>query len=179
MTPPQLVSAAAGALVCLGSLIAFFRQRTGRFRALLWLFVGAVLIYAAFRPTIIVLMGEDSDLLRLRWIVGLLSLVVLTVTLEAIRIKRMQERYALLWLAAGVCLLVGSLSTRLSAWVTRLTGMGYGAIVGVVLFAFILFLLFHLSVALSHLREQLARLAQELARVEEKLRRLHPDSDEP
>ncbi|MDZ4199076.1 MAG: DUF2304 domain-containing protein, partial [Kiritimatiellia bacterium] len=154
MTPPQMISAGVGCLLCLGSLFVFVRRRTGRFRALIWLFVGAVLVYAAYRPTIIELMGEDSDLLRLRWMVGLLSLVVLTVALEAIRISRMQERYALLWMAAGACLLVGSVSTRLSDWATRLTGMSYVVIVGVGLISFMLLLLFHLSVALSHQRDQ-------------------------
>jgi 4-amino-4-deoxy-L-arabinose transferase-like glycosyltransferase len=176
MTAPQWVSAAAGTLIAGVGAVAFVRDRTLRLRALISLIVGAFLIYAAFRPAIIEWMGPDSDLLRLRWMIGLLSLAVLTATLEAIRVSRMQERYALLWLATGTGLLAGSLFPELAAAVTRLTGMSFGAIVGVALLAFVLFLLFHLCLVLSDLRERLACVTRDLARVEEKVRRL---SDAP
>mgnify|MGYP000190005891 CR=1 FL=1 len=174
MTPPQIAAAAAGALMLIPCAWAFIRRRTLRLRALVGMLVGGGLLYAAFRPSVIVVMGPDSDALRLRWIVGLLSLTVLTITLESIRASRMRERYALLWLAAGALLLVGALSNPPARWVERLTGMSYGAVVGVTVFAFMLLLLFHLCEALSGAQDRIARIARELARVEEIVRRSAP-----
>ncbi len=174
MTPPQIATAVAGAALLLASVGVFLRRRTFRLRALVGMIVGAGMLYAAWRPSVIVVMGPDSDVLRLRWIVGLLSLLMLTITLESIRTARMQERYALLWLAAGALLLVGALSNPPARWAERLTGMSYGAVVGVTVFALMLLLLFHLCVALSGAQERMARIARELARVEEIVRRSVP-----
>ncbi|HMO99327.1 MAG TPA: DUF2304 domain-containing protein [Kiritimatiellia bacterium] len=137
-----------------------------------WMAIGATMVYAGFRPTIIETFGPDSDELRIRLVVALISFIVLTVTLEAIRIARMQERYAFLWLVAGCLLLGGALFPDLSHLISRLTGMSYGAVVMVILFTFILLMLFHFSVALSRTQQKLAGVARELALVEERLRRL-------
>lgn len=60
-----------------------------------------------------------------------------------------------------------------------LTGIGYGEIVLVVIFTFILLMLFHFSVAHSRTRHQLAQVARELALAEERLRRLEASSASP
>ncbi len=172
MTLPQIVSAVTGGICCVGSLYVFVRQRTRRFKALVWLALGAAMVYAAYRPQIIELLGPDTTELRLRLVVVLLSFIVITVTLEAIRIARMQERYALLWLLTGVILFTGALSYPLADFVSRLTGMSYGATVMVILFVFIMSMLFHVSVTLSRTQRMLARIVQELALVEERLRHL-------
>lgn len=172
MTAPQWLSAIVGSGLALASLAGFVRNKTRRFRALFWLAIGGTMVYAAFRPQIIEMIGSDSALLRLRLVVALLSFIVLTITLEAIRVARMQERYAFLWLATGVVLLTGALFGDLAVAVTRLTGMGFADTVLVVLFAFVVLMLFSLSVALSLLQHKLAQVAREAARIEERLRRL-------
>lgn len=178
MTPPQMVAAAFGVALAGASAFFFLRNRIFRFRAIVGLIVGGGLLFAAFRPEVIVLMGPDSDVLRLRWIVGLLSLLVGTATLEAIRAGRMRERYALLWLASGATLLIGAVSPLLSRWVERLTGMSYGAVASVTVFAFVLLLLFHLCVALSGAQDRIAALSRELALLDERLRRLTAPASE-
>ncbi len=179
MTLPQLFSAVVGSLFCIGSAVVFIRQRTRRFKALFWLAIGLAMVFAAFRPQLIELLGADSAELRLRLVVALISFIVVTVTLEAIRIARMQERYAFLWLVTGVLLFGGALSEDLAAIIARLTGMSYGATVMVCLFTFIMFMLFHISVALSRLQTQFAQVARELALAEERLRRLQDASPPP
>lgn len=171
MTLPQIVSAAAGAAVLAVSLHSFFRHRTRRFKALFWGAIGAAMMYAGFRPTFIEILGPDSPELRLRLIVALLSFIVLTVTLEAIRISRMQERYGFLWLATGLLLLAGAWFPELTQAIEAGTGLSYGVAVLVVIFAFILLMLFHFSVALSLAQHKLAQVARELALAEERLRR--------
>ena len=172
MTLPQMVSAAVGLLILVASVVSFFRFKTRRFKALFWAAIGAAMVYAGFRPTLIEALGPDSVELRIRLVVALLSFIVLTVTLETIRIARMQERYAFLWLATGVLLLAGALFPDLAHGVSAVTGMSYGVAVLVVVFTFILLMLFHFSVALSLTQHKLAQIARELALAEERLRRL-------
>ncbi len=172
MTIPQMVAAVAGGLVLAASGISFFQHKTRRFKALFWAAIGAAMVYAGFRPTFIEVLGPDSIELRIRLIVALLSFIVLTVILEMIRVSRMQERYGFLWLATGLLLLAGALFPDLAKAVESMTGISYGVAVLVVIFAFILLMLFHFSVALSLTQHKLAQVARELALAEERLRRV-------
>jgi len=100
------------------------------------------------------------------------SILLILIVLELIRSRRLRERYALLWLATGVVLLV------LSAWRGGLdTIAGWVGVTGyppAVLFAvatlFILVVLLHYSTVLSRLSDQNAILAQRLALLEEQVR---------
>jgi hypothetical protein len=96
------------------------------------------------------------------------SILLILVVLELIRSRRLRERYALLWLATGVVLLV------LSAWREALdTIAGWVGVTGyppAVLFAvgilFILLVLLHYSTVISKLADQNVILAQRLALLE-------------
>ena len=99
------------------------------------------------------------------------SLLLLLVVLELIRGRRLKERYALLWLATGVVLLV------LSAWREALdTIAGWVGVTGyppAVLFAvgilFILVVLLHYSTVISKLADQNVILAQRVALLEQRI----------
>jgi hypothetical protein len=101
------------------------------------------------------------------------SILLILVVLELIRSRRLRERYALLWLATGVVLLV------LSAWRGGLnTIAGWVGVTGyppAVLFAvatlFILAVLLHYSTVISKLADQNVVLAQRLALLEERRER--------
>lgn len=177
MTTPQLLAAIIGGAVALASIASLGYQKTRRFKALFWLAIGGTLVFAAFRPQLIEFLGEDTLELRLRLLVALLSFIVLTITLESIRVARMQERYAFLWLATGVLLLLGAVFVGLAGIVTRVTGMPYALIVMVVLFSFIMLMLFSVSLALSRMQAKLADVARALALTEARLRRLEDDHD--
>jgi hypothetical protein len=105
------------------------------------------------------------------------SVLLILVVLELIRSRRLRERYALLWLATGVVLLV------LSLWRGGLnTIAGWFGVTGyppAVLFAvgvlFILLVLLHYSTVISKLADQNVILAQRLALLEQRLQR--PDED--
>jgi hypothetical protein len=98
------------------------------------------------------------------------SVLLVLVVLELIRKRRLKERYALLWLATGVVLLV------LSAWREGLnTIAGWLGVTGyppAVLFAvatlFVLLVLLDYSTVISKLADQNTILAQRLALLEEK-----------
>lgn len=112
--------------------------------------------------------------LRISIVASIASLLLILVVLELIRSRRLRERYALLWLATGVVLLV------LSAWrdglntIARWVGVtGYPpAVLFAVATLFILVVLLHYSTVISKLSDQDVLLAQRLALLEERLRRL-------
>ena len=104
-------------------------------------------------------------------IVGIIgAAVLLLVILELVRRRRLLERYALLWLLAGVVLL------GLAIWRGALEELA--ALLGIasppnalffVAFGFVLVLLLHFSVAVSRLTDQSKVLAQRLALLEERV----------
>jgi hypothetical protein len=111
-------------------------------------------------------------------IVGVVaSLLLILVVLELVRGRRLKERYALLWLATGVALLI------LSAWRGGLnTIAGWLGVTGyppAVLFAvatlFIFLVLLHYSTVISKLTDENVELAQRIALLEERVDRLRTD----
>jgi hypothetical protein len=93
------------------------------------------------------------------------SALLLLIVLELIRGRRLKERYALLWLATGIVLLV------LSAWrggLNTIAGwLGVSGYPPAILFAaaimFVIAVLLHYSTVLSSLTDDNVLLAQELA----------------
>jgi hypothetical protein len=109
------------------------------------------------------------------------SIVLILVVLELVRGRRLKERYALLWLATGVVLLV------LSAWRGGLnTVAGWLGVTGyppAVLFAvatlFVLLVLLHYSTVISKLTDENVELAQRVALLEERVGRTLSDRPRP
>jgi hypothetical protein len=108
---------------------------------------------------------------RVSVVATIAAVLLLLVIFELIRSRRLQERYALLWLLTGGVLLV------LSAWRGGLnTIAGWFGVTGyppAVLFAvgtlFILVVLLHYSTVISKLSDQNTILAQRLALLETRL----------
>lgn len=107
------------------------------------------------------------------------SVLLILVVLELVRGRRLKERYALLWLATGVVLLV------LSVWRDGLnTIAGWAGVTSyppAVLFAvatlFILLVLLHYSTVVSKLTDENVDLAQRIALLEERVSRLRTPVD--
>ena len=99
------------------------------------------------------------------------SLILVLVVFELIRSRRLQERYALLWLLTGAVLVV------LSAWrggLNTIAGwLGVRGYPPAVLFAvgllFVILVLLHYSTVISRLSDQNVILAQRLALLETRL----------
>jgi hypothetical protein len=100
------------------------------------------------------------------------SVGLLVVVLELIRSRRLRERYALLWLATGVVLLV--LSVWRSGLNTIANWVGVTGYPPAVLFAvatlFILLVLLDYSTVISRLSDQNTVLAQRVGLLEQRLR---------
>ncbi len=101
------------------------------------------------------------------------SILLLLVVLELIRGRRLKERYALLWLATGLVLLL--LSVWRGALQTLADWLGVSTYPPAILFAiailFVITVLLHYSTVLSEISDQNTRLAQRIALLEERLGR--------
>jgi hypothetical protein len=117
--------------------------------------------------------------LRVAIAASVASILLLLIVLELIRSRRLRERYALLWLATGIALLI------LSAWrggLNTIAGwVGVSTYPPAVLFAvaivFILAVLLHYSTVISRLSDQSTILAQRVALLEEKTSSGRVDAD--
>ncbi len=93
----------------------------------------------------------------------LLGLAVLFFVINLLRTRKLQERYALLWVLAGMCLTIAPLVIH---WLDRLAyalGFDYPPALLLLLAVIgLLLIIFQLSLNLSHQSEHLKTLTQEL-----------------
>ena len=112
---------------------------------------------------------------RIQIVSILFAFVVFVAVFELVRRRYLRERYALLWLAAALVLLVLAVWKNLLATVAKAVGIYYPPnAFFVIAFAFLLLLVLHFSSVVSRLSDQTRVLAQRLAllerrRVEESL----------
>lgn len=101
-----------------------------------------------------------------RIIMILMSFVLLSVTFESVRRRKLRERYAILWVAASMAVLASAIFPAIPDWIARTLGITFieGA---AYLFAFFLVMvLFHVSIAISNLRSLVDASARRLALLE-------------
>ena len=120
--------------------------------------------------------GWVSYLARIRILMGMVSGLVLLVTLESLRRYRMQERYAILWVVTGLWILLIALFPGALEQVRLWFGMQYVTAVVAVVFTFLILVVFHFSIALSKLRDDLAALARRCAILDAQLAELRKSS---
>ena len=101
-----------------------------------------------------------------------LCLMVLFLTFEAIRRTALKERYALLWIAPCLLLLVLTVFPKVLNWMRSVFGMTYASSVSCVVFVALLAAVFCLSAAISKNERNLSKAAQRCATLEERIRAL-------
>jgi len=122
--------------------------------------------------------------LRISIVAALGALFLLAVVFELIRRRRLQERYALLWLLTGLIVFVLAVWRDGLGTFSSLVGIYYPPSALFVLASFfVLVVLLHYSTVISKLSEQNTILAQRLALLENELVVQHADvtegGDEP
>lgn len=100
------------------------------------------------------------------------AIVICGLIFELVRRRHLMERYALLWLLAGVVVLIlaiwQGLLTTVSGWV----GIYYPpAALFAAAFVFVLIMLLHFSIVVSRLSDQNKILAQRVAMLQQQLER--------
>lgn len=110
--------------------------------------------------------------LRLQIIVGVLLVAAILALCNMVRKKKLDLKYALVWLLVGCVVLVFDLFPQLLDAVTRALGVGIPVNMLFFLgFVFSLVIIFSLTLAISHLSDRVKKLTQELALLEERVRR--------
>jgi hypothetical protein len=100
------------------------------------------------------------------------SVVICLLIFELIRRRRLMERYAILWLLAGVTVVVLSVGQSLLVKLTHAAGISYApSAVFAIAFLFVLAMLVQFSMTISRLSDQNTALAQRLALLQERLDR--------
>ncbi len=98
------------------------------------------------------------------------AVILLLVIFELIRSRRLQERYALLWLLTGMVIFVLAVWRGLLSKFADLVGIAYPPSALFVLASFfVLVVLLHYSTVISKLSEQNTALAQRLAILENRV----------
>ena len=111
--------------------------------------------------------------LRLTVFGVVIAAVLLVLVLERVRSRRLQERYAILWLLTGLVLLVLSIWSGAIQALSDLVGIAYPpALLFAVSLVFVVIVLLHYSTVISRLAQQNVALAQSIALLEERLRQL-------
>jgi hypothetical protein len=110
--------------------------------------------------------------LRVSIFAAIAAILLLLVILELIRSRRLQERYALLWVATALVLLVFALWRDGLNVLAKTVGIAYPpSALFLIAAVFILVVLLHYSTAISELAERNLMLAQRIALLEQKLRK--------
>lgn len=119
-------------------------------------------------------------LIKIQIIIGVLSLLLLLITFELIRKRRLREEYAILWLFTGGVVLVFSLWPEffLSQFFAKFTGLFYLSAVVLIAFLFLLVIVLHFSMVISKLTSQNKELAQRYALLELELREMKKKGEE-
>lgn len=119
--------------------------------------------------------------MRVQIVSIIFAALVFTGVFEMVRRRFLHERYALLWLAAALVLLVLACWNQLLTTISTAVGIRTPSnAFFVISFAFLLLLLLHFSAVVSRLADETRVLAQRLALLEERQRSGHsPQEGEP
>jgi hypothetical protein len=121
----------------------------------------------------------SENLLKQRIEVIVLAVIVCGLIFELIRRKRLMERYAILWLMAGLTVLVLALWKGLLTKLAHAAGITYlPSALFAVAFLFVLLMLVHFSTTISRLSDQNTVLAQRVALLQQRLERDEDEGDE-
>ncbi len=143
-----------------------------------WIAIGIAAAVTVFQPELMKTGNPDVMAMRMRMALGLLSFLVLMITLEAVRRFAMEERYALLWVSTGIILVVFAIYPDAVGWLAALTGMQYVSAITMVVFAFLLLVAFDFSLSLSALRADQKQLSQHAANLELRVAELEKAAQE-
>lgn len=106
--------------------------------------------------------------IKIQIIVAIGIMVALSVIINMIRRKKLELRYALVWLAVGISILVLDCFPELIAWLS--TTMGIENPVNMLFFlgfCFALVIIFVLTMAMSRMSIRIKELAQEIALIKD------------
>ena len=113
-----------------------------------------------------------SQMMRIRALMGVVSICVFLIALLAIRNYKLREKYAVLWLATAAMITLTAFFPDVMDGVRAWLGLQYVTSVVAVVFVFLILVSFHFSIALSALNDKAAAAASRCAILEARLHEL-------
>ena len=99
------------------------------------------------------------------------TLVLLFNVFNAVRMKELKIRYAVLWIFTCILMLIFSFWRQLIDMIAAAIGIYYPpSVLFLAIFIFLLIIVFHFSVVISQLSERERKLAQQIAILEERVK---------
>ena len=117
-------------------------------------------------------LAQASQMMRIRALMGAVSVGVFLITLLAIRGYKLREKYAVLWLATAAMITLAAFFPQVMDAAREWFGMQYVTSVVAVVFTFLVLVAFHFSIALSALNDKAAATASRCAILEARIREL-------
>lgn len=117
-------------------------------------------------------LAKATQMMRIRVLMGGVSIGVLLITLLAIRSYKLREKYAVLWLATAIMITLAAFFPQAVDLTRQWFGMQYVTSVVAVVFVFLVLVSFHFSIALSALNDKAAATASRCAILEARLQEL-------
>lgn len=117
-------------------------------------------------------LAQASQMMRIRALMGAVSVGVFLITLLAIRGYKLREKYAVLWLATAAMITLAAFFPQVMDVAREWFGMQYVTSVVAVVFTFLVLVAFHFSIALSALNDKAAATASRCAILEARIREL-------
>jgi len=106
-----------------------------------------------------------------------LAAIVVLVTIEMIRRRRLREEYAILWLFASGVLVVFAIFPQLVIYLQRLLKVNYLTIIVMSVFVFLAMIVMHFATVITRQADQIRRLAERTAILHRKLQELTDSAD--
>ena len=171
--PQRICIGLAGLVVFMLAGRVVLKRECSILTGILWLLSGCILMtFSAIPQKVIEFVISTEYLTRIRVIMGLISLLVLYITFESIRRTHLQEKYALLWVATALVILISVLFPDAVALFRAVTGMEYATAIAAVSFTFLVMVAFHFSISLSAMQSKQSKISQNVAILEARLRKL-------
>jgi len=117
-------------------------------------------------------LSTASQMMRIRVLMGAVSVGVFLITLLAIRGYKLREKYAVLWLATAAMITLAAFFPQVMELARDWFGMQYVTSVVAVVFLFLVLVSFHFSIALSALNDKAAATASRCAILEARIHEL-------
>ena len=139
---------------------------------------GVVLICEGVFPGVISFFIPAAPLARIRFVVGILSVYMVLLTFESIRLTQLKEKYALLWLVPCAVLIALTCCPSLMIEVRNRFGMEFSSQMVGVMFVAMLFAVYVISMTLSKNESKIASIAQRCAMLEQRVEQLEKKLEE-
>ena len=157
--------------VCSKSLIKK-RSSTMVSAAILALIFGVILLCEAIIPGVLAYFIPEAPLSRIRLLVAILSIYMVLLTFESIRLTQLKEKYALLWLIPCAILIALTCCPSIMVEIRARFGMEFSSQMVAVMFVAMLFAVYMISMTLSNGESKISAIAQRCALLEQRIEEL-------